>query len=33
MEIVKLEIDQAHTYIVEGIHSHNKYSGGGGGVS
>jgi hypothetical protein len=33
MEIVKLEIDQAHTYIVEGIHSHNKFSGGGGGVS
>mgnify|MGYP000368398478 CR=1 FL=1 len=33
MEIVKLEIDQAHTYIVEGIHSHNKLSGGGGGVS
>jgi len=23
-EIVKLEIDQAHTYIVEGLHSHNK---------
>lgn len=26
MEVVKLEIDQAHTYVVEGIHSHNKVS-------
>ena len=26
-EVVKLEIDQAHTYVVEGIHSHNlKYA-------
>jgi hypothetical protein len=25
-EVVKLEIDQAHTYVVEGIHSHNKIS-------